>query len=199
LDRLCGGAVADMPRNFLDDAGSAISSAVGWCQSLVGSRSRADNSGRSRRQQHDRQQQQQFPPPPRQQAHGPVKLSTDRVRQNVWRLPIEEFMTTGDLQAWTVKELKEELTLAARRAPRALTNQQPALAPLDKLELVAAVELARGGESARCCAICVDDFGSGDMLRVLQCAHRFHIECVDRWLLDADHGCGCPICKSPLT
>jgi E3 ubiquitin-protein ligase RNF38/44 len=111
---------------------------------------------------------------------------------------MEEFRTPEELRTWTVKQLKEELALAARRAPRALTNQKPALVPLDKGELVAAVELARGGESARCCAICVEDFASGDVLRVLQCAHRFHIECIDRWLLDADHGCCCPMCKSPL-
>jgi len=97
-----------------------------------------------------------------------------------------------------VKQLKEELHLARARAPNCNFNQQPAQVPLDKGDLVSAVELARGGEVGRACAICVEDFVSGDALRVLRCGHRYHIECVDRWLLDADRECCCPMCKAPL-
>ena len=54
--------------------------------------------------------------------------------------------------------------------------------PLEKKELVDAVLLARGGESGQTCNVCFDDFESGDGLRVLPCGHRFHVECVDKWL-----------------
>lgn len=127
-----------------------------------------------------------------------VKLATDRVRQSVWRLPVEDFVSTEELHGWSIKRLSEELHAARARAPRRVSVEQPSHAPLDKEDLVAAVELARGGEGARSCAICVDDFERGDTLRVLGCGHRYHLECVDRWLLNAERECACPMCKAPL-
>ncbi|GAB2225051.1 hypothetical protein Droror1_Dr00005833 [Drosera rotundifolia] len=43
------------------------------------------------------------------------------------------------------------------------------------------------------CAICLSDFSTGDLLRVLpQCGHVFHVKCIDTWL-----GChsSCPSCR----
>ena len=43
------------------------------------------------------------------------------------------------------------------------------------------------------CGICIDDFKSGDVTRVLPCGHYFHIKCIDEWL--GNYACVCPMCK----
>lgn len=42
------------------------------------------------------------------------------------------------------------------------------------------------------CAICLDAFDAG---KEMPCGHRFHGECLDRWL--GVHG-SCPVCRSEL-
>lgn len=46
------------------------------------------------------------------------------------------------------------------------------------------------------CAICVDDFRSGDNMRVLPCKHHFHQVCIDEWLIN--HSDLCPLCKKQV-
>jgi hypothetical protein len=47
--------------------------------------------------------------------------------------------------------------------------------------------------SNSCCAICIDDFESGESIRPLPCGHIYHPECVDPWLLK--HNRKCPTCQ----
>ena len=43
------------------------------------------------------------------------------------------------------------------------------------------------------CVICLIDFQEGDSVRMLPCLHRFHRECVDRWM--TTQSCTCPYCR----
>merc|ERR1711964_618686 len=42
------------------------------------------------------------------------------------------------------------------------------------------------------CSICQYDFEKGETVRVLGCKHRFHKDCVDKWL---PINCSCPVCR----
>jgi len=51
--------------------------------------------------------------------------------------------------------------------------------------------------SSSCCSICLDEFRSGEVLRLLpRCDHAFHTECILPWLTERQ-GC-CPMCKVPV-
>ncbi|KAJ3270167.1 E3 ubiquitin-protein ligase rnf13 [Terramyces sp. JEL0728] len=47
------------------------------------------------------------------------------------------------------------------------------------------------------CALCLDDYAEGDLLRELHCQHRFHAECVDEWLIESKRSC--PVCNADAT
>lgn len=73
---------------------------------------------------------------------------------------------------------------------------------LEKHDLVERLKQA-GGTTGEGCAICSDDYASGDVLRVLPCRgkHRYHLACIDRWARAAcDQGRSptCPICNTSL-
>jgi len=43
------------------------------------------------------------------------------------------------------------------------------------------------------CLICLDEYDQEDSVRVLECKHAFHMDCVDRWLLEGRNSC--PACR----
>ncbi|KAG7394761.1 hypothetical protein PHYBOEH_004689 [Phytophthora boehmeriae] len=46
-----------------------------------------------------------------------------------------------------------------------------------------------------CCCICLNDYEAAQPLRVLPCAHHFHKDCVDEWLLVNST---CPTCRKSI-
>ena len=45
------------------------------------------------------------------------------------------------------------------------------------------------------CAICIGDYKGGEQLRSLKCKHKFHKDCIDKWLQLKNE---CPICKKRI-
>mmetsp|Transcript_88392 Transcript_88392/g.249059 ORF Transcript_88392/g.249059 Transcript_88392/m.249059 type:complete len:374 (+) Transcript_88392:84-1205(+) len=61
------------------------------------------------------------------------------------------------------------------------------------IHVVTQAEVAAGvPEEHRSCTICMEDFQAGDQQRTLPCFHRFHVNCIDRWLTRQGE---CPMCK----
>ncbi|TFJ84636.1 hypothetical protein NSK_004101 [Nannochloropsis salina CCMP1776] len=50
-------------------------------------------------------------------------------------------------------------------------------------------------EEQTTCAICLDEYEDGDLLRFLPCQHRYHDKCILPWLLEKSEAC--PMCKRP--
>ena len=93
--------------NFLDQAGAAVDNAVGWVNGLVtGSRQRGEGRQRPRHAQDSGARDWWQQPEGMRQAqaapHAPVRLASDQVRREIWRLPMEEYATTEELRAWPV-------------------------------------------------------------------------------------------------
>ncbi|XP_047062449.1 E3 ubiquitin-protein ligase RING1-like [Lolium rigidum] len=64
--------------------------------------------------------------------------------------------------------------------------------PASKAAIAALREVRAEGSPLGDCAICLDAFDAG---KEMPCGHRFHGECLDRWL--GVHG-SCPVCRSEL-
>lgn len=51
------------------------------------------------------------------------------------------------------------------------------------------------GEFENCCAVCIESFKVGEIIRTLPCTHTFHKLCIDPWLLEQR---SCPMCKMDI-
>ncbi|KAJ1835503.1 hypothetical protein LPJ63_001055 [Coemansia sp. RSA 2711] len=52
------------------------------------------------------------------------------------------------------------------------------------------------GEGLGSCPICLEEFDCGDHLRELPCLHRYHLMCIDTWLVS--RSTCCPYCKMDI-
>ena len=53
-------------------------------------------------------------------------------------------------------------------------------------------ETSNATEEEDCCSICLEDFGPVNCLRVLDCWHQFHVECLEMWCA---RNSVCPMCN----
>lgn len=49
------------------------------------------------------------------------------------------------------------------------------------------------GDNVEECMICIEEFENNQKVRVLDCEHSFHSDCIDKWLLNYNHEC--PVCR----
>jgi predicted transcriptional regulator len=41
------------------------------------------------------------------------------------------------------------------------------------------------------CSVCRDEYNDNDEVKILNCEHVFHIDCIDNWLKNYSHKCPC--------
>ncbi|KAL8152611.1 hypothetical protein V2J09_010371 [Rumex salicifolius] len=65
--------------------------------------------------------------------------------------------------------------------------------PVKSYEKSTAIE---SGDDVEQCYICLEEYETGDKIRVLPCTHEYHMACVDKWLKEI-HGV-CPLCRGDV-
>lgn len=65
-------------------------------------------------------------------------------------------------------------------------------ASIDALE---SVEVAGGEGDGDQCVICLEEWEAGEKAKQMPCKHRFHGECIEKWL--NIHG-SCPVCRHEM-
>jgi len=84
----------------------------------------------------------------------------------------------------------DALTEVRERKPRARGASQMLIDSLEQFEFDPEEEDDDGWEEG--CAVCLCDFETGCTLRRLPCGHRFHGQCIDKWLRMNKR---CPLCN----
>lgn len=93
------------------------------------------------------------------------------------------------------------LTLKKTRQPQRLEDVEDSLQRLAKLSVskMPTRKYKKKGQVASQesdnCAICLDEFTKGQVIRTLPCRHNFHCKCVDDWLIKRRT---CPLCKMDI-
>lgn len=98
-----------------------------------------------------------------------------------------------------VADRDRSIQLAISRLPTCAyaPTTQSAVLPRDSSQ--AATPDANDGNDE--CAVCLCTPVAGDQLRELPCSHKFHAECIDRWLIRREYANGvpsCPLCKKEV-
>ncbi|GMI71111.1 Arabidopsis Toxicos en Levadura 70 [Hibiscus trionum] len=116
-------------------------------------------------------------------------------------------ITTITLASYFCTRTQPQQEAASRRArPEPIINSDSFVVDIGLDEdtiksypklLYSEAKLQKKDSTASCCSICLADYKSSDMLRLLpDCNHLFHVKCVDPWLrLNPT----CPVCRtSPI-
>ena len=71
---------------------------------------------------------------------------------------------------------------------------------VEKHELLKAL-IESDSTSNRTCSICCEDYISGDVLKILPCRHKYHHECIEKWVTMSSQSTRvptCPYCNASL-
>jgi len=104
------------------------------------------------------------------------------------------------VQALPLEEWAEVHTLPPKEVRARLQRRRVAAVGVVEAEELRAL-LAPHLQSS--CAMCLEEYVAADPLRVLQCSHSFHVECIDRWALsqaapEQGRVPSCPLCRQAL-
>ncbi|CAE7321125.1 RLIM, partial [Symbiodinium sp. CCMP2592] len=70
-----------------------------------------------------------------------------------------------------------------RSRPSPATSAEPPMVPdVASSAPTAIISFSPTDGPAEACAICCEQFVEADRLRLLPCLHRYHVQCIDRWL-----------------
>ncbi|CAJ1932058.1 unnamed protein product [Sphenostylis stenocarpa] len=61
----------------------------------------------------------------------------------------------------------------------------------ESIEAMPSVEIGEGCEDLEC-VVCLEEFGVGGVAKEMPCKHKFHDDCIEKWL--GMHG-SCPVCR----
>mmetsp|Transcript_11367 Transcript_11367/g.19063 ORF Transcript_11367/g.19063 Transcript_11367/m.19063 type:complete len:591 (-) Transcript_11367:244-2016(-) len=124
----------------------------------------------------------------RHAAAQPQSPRTDAVAAKLSELPLEDWMPMAKLRG-------AELKLRLQRRGISVTGA------CEIGELRAALQHSVGDT----CVMCLEEYETGTVLRLLPCRHAFHVECIDRWALRESsreqpppRAPSCPLCRTPF-
>lgn len=64
---------------------------------------------------------------------------------------------------------------------------------LSPQQIVQTSRVINAAEGEGECSICIENFNDGEKVRVLSCGHKYHLPCIDVWLMQHP---SCPLCKA---
>eukprot|EP01016_Furgasonia_blochmanni_P045894 TRINITY_DN6532_c0_g1_i2.p1 TRINITY_DN6532_c0_g1~~TRINITY_DN6532_c0_g1_i2.p1 ORF type:complete len:336 (-),score=48.36 TRINITY_DN6532_c0_g1_i2:280-1287(-) len=114
------------------------------------------------------------------------KESNGAVPAGIKRKDIKKEKSGNNTNNETSQRLTRSKTKALKEDPKNMVLVD------DAPQNVQGVEDDSEPSSDATCAICINDYKNGEELRMLSCEHKFHKNCIDKWLLRKNE---CPICR----
>lgn len=139
----------------------------------------AQRLGRVTRECRRRAERLEVAPERRQLRHIPLRANSRRSNSLTTYMDMSEDKCVEEVGRLHAQRLR--VSIPAHRQVAAMNDI--AVLPMHTIK----------GDEA-CCAVCLQEFLDSDKLKTLPCMHRYHANCVDKWLLKHN---SCPVCKRP--